>query len=263
MHKRSDDPRSLHEWRDDQLGEGMDTNQACIQCHDEYRDVARLEQHTHHSVGSTGSLCYNCHMSYTSYGLLKAIRSHQIDQPSMATSLETGRPNACNQCHLDKTMAWTAEWLHTWYGTPKPELSDDERRVAAAVLWLLRGDAGQRALMAWSLGWEDARDVSGSDWIAPYLIQLFQDPYLAIQFIANRSLRRDPCFHELSEFFGKRNAERTAAQREALEIWRGNRMAETRSDHDQLLLDAQGNVKQVVFDRLLGERDDRPITLVE
>ena len=93
-------------------------------------------------------------MPPTSYALLKAIRSHQISSPTVAASLETGRPNACNQCHLDKTLDWTAENLQKWYGVPKPKLSKEEKTVAASVLWTLKGDAGQRALMAWSLGWE-------------------------------------------------------------------------------------------------------------
>ena len=47
-------------------------------------------------------------MPYTTYGLLKTIRSH-TDQQSVGRRrrVETGRPNACNLCHLDKTLAWT------------------------------------------------------------------------------------------------------------------------------------------------------------
>ena len=85
-------------------------------------------------------------MSYTTYGLLKAIRSHQVGSPSVQASLETGRPNACNQCHLDQTLAWTAEYLQNWYDVPAPELEADERTVSAALLWTLQGDPGQRAL---------------------------------------------------------------------------------------------------------------------
>ena len=34
-----------------------------------------------------------------------------IESPDVATTLKTGRPNACNLCHLDKTLDWTAEHL--------------------------------------------------------------------------------------------------------------------------------------------------------
>ena len=88
-------------------------------------------------------------MPHTTYGLLKAIRSHEIDSPSVQSTLSTGRPNACNLCHLNKSLAWTAEHLTSWYGESPVELSDDERTIAASVLWALRGDAAQRR---WSLG---------------------------------------------------------------------------------------------------------------
>ena len=106
-------------------------------------------------------------MPYTTYGLLKAIRSHQVDSPDVTASVETGRPNACNQCHLDKSLGWAAAELETRYGIAPPELSRDQREVAAGVLWALEGDAGQRALAAWSFGWEPAREASGSDWMGP------------------------------------------------------------------------------------------------
>ncbi len=100
-----------------QLAKGMASNAACLQCHSSFEK--RPEQHTHHLAGSSGSLCYNCHMPYTSYGLLKALRSHQISNPTVKASLQTGRPNACNLCHLDKSLRWTAQNLFAWYGIPQ------------------------------------------------------------------------------------------------------------------------------------------------
>ena len=100
-----------------------------------------LPEHTHHTTTSSGSVCMNCHMPYTTSGLLKTIRSHQISNPSVQTTRETGRPNACYLCHLDKSLAWTADVLETWYRTPKPALTGDEQTVAASVLTLLKGDA--------------------------------------------------------------------------------------------------------------------------
>jgi predicted CXXCH cytochrome family protein len=167
---------SMHQSQsaDDQLAKQMESNQACVQCHAGIGE--KLVQHTHHPANSSGSLCYNCHMPHTTYGLLKAIRSHQIDSPSVRASLETGRPNACNLCHLDQTLGWTAQHLSSWYQQPAPALNDEHRSTSAALLWLLKGDAGQRALMAWSMGWEPAQDVSGRDWLPPYLAQLLDDP---------------------------------------------------------------------------------------
>ena len=73
-----------------QLAAGMDTDRACVQCHPQVG--TNVAQHTHHAAGSEGSRCYNCHMPYTSYGLLKAARSHQINSPTVAASVQPAAP---------------------------------------------------------------------------------------------------------------------------------------------------------------------------
>src|SRR5205823_2491003 len=93
---------------------------------------------------------------------------------------------------------WTSEKLEQWYGTPQAPLGPDEKTVAASLLWLLRGDAGQRALVAWSMGWKPAQEVAGTSWMPPYLSLLLDDPYDAVRFIAGRSLRSLPAFAEFS-----------------------------------------------------------------
>src|SRR5262249_9552034 len=101
MHKPDTDPRSLHAWADThQVSSGLDGNEGCLQCHEKLR--SNLTAHTKHAAASPGSTCYNCHMPYTTYGLLRALRSHQISSPTVQASVDTGRPNACNLCHLDK-----------------------------------------------------------------------------------------------------------------------------------------------------------------
>jgi formate-dependent nitrite reductase cytochrome c552 subunit len=107
MHIGADDRRGASTWAAaHQVSPGMETNAACLSCHKQFRTNATT--HTRHQNESSGSRCYNCHMPYTSYGLLKALRSHQISSPSVTASVQTGRPNACNACHLDKTLGWTA-----------------------------------------------------------------------------------------------------------------------------------------------------------
>src|SRR6185295_14905062 len=154
------------DWADDQIAPRALGNDACLQCHTpvargfqprsrgpETAALPDITPHTRHRAGSSGSSCYNCHMPHTTYGLLKTIRSHQISSPSVQTTLATGRPNACNLCHLDKTLGWTAQYLDAWYGLTPPTLGDDELSVAASLVWLLEGDAGQRAMIAQSMGW--------------------------------------------------------------------------------------------------------------
>ncbi len=67
--------------------------------------------------------CYNqCHMPFTTYGLLKAIRSHQVSSPSVQAKFgKRAGPIACNQCHQDKTLAWTSDYLSRWYDDAKAE----------------------------------------------------------------------------------------------------------------------------------------------
>ena len=188
MHKAADDPRPLREWADDQLAVGAESDTVCARCHQ------TAISHSHHRAGSSGSTCENCHMPHTTYGLLKTIRSHQISSPSVHTSVDTGRPNACNLCHLDKTLGWTADRLAEWYGISRPALGADEQSVAASVLWLLKGDAGQRAIVAQAMGWRAAQEASGSGWLAPYLALMQKDQYDAVRLIATRSAKTLPPF---------------------------------------------------------------------
>src|SRR5262249_19659675 len=148
--------------------------------------------HTHHAPQSAGSRCQNCHMPYTTYGLLRSLRSHQVSSPSVKATTETGRPNACNLCHLDKSLAWTDERLAAWYRTSPTPLDVDQRSIAAAILWMTKGDAGQRALVAWSMGWRPAQEASGVGWMPPFLAGLLDDPYDAVRFIAGKSLHTLP-----------------------------------------------------------------------
>ena len=261
MHKTPEDPRPIAEWADThQVSAGMDGDAACTQCHQEI--AANVPAHTKHAPESAGSRCYDCHMPYTSYGLLRAIRSHTVTSPSVRESVEVGRPNACNLCHLDRTLAWSAGHLQDWYAQPAPRLDDDERSVAASILWLLRGDAGQRALSAWSYGWKPAQETSGTSWMVPYLGELLGDPYDAVRFIAARSLRSLPGFENLQyDFTGDRQA-RIEAAVGALRAWRTGAQARARRD-PQLLFGLDGALDTTAMRRLFDQRDTRPLFLRE
>jgi predicted CXXCH cytochrome family protein len=240
---------SMHEGDPDrQLARDGDSNAACTQCH---RAIAgALEAHTHHRAGSTGSTCYNCHMPHTTYGLLRAMRSHQISVPGVQAELDTGRPNACNLCHLDRTLAWTADALQRWYGTPLPSLTSQQRTVAASVLEVARGEAGVRAIVAWSMGWSAARAASDGDWMAPYLIELLDDEYAAVRYVAYRSLRQLRGFEDLDYDYVAPQPARWAAQQDA----RGRHSAATR--RPELLHAADGRFLRGELERLMAERPE-------
>lgn len=241
----------------DQLARGMHGNQACYQCHQSYRD--KLAEHTHHSAESAGSLCYNCHMPHTTYGLFKGIRSHQISSPSAAATLTTGRPNACNLCHLDQTLGWTAENLTHWYDQPPLELDEDDRQVAAGIVWLLRGDAVERALAAYAAGSPEARQASGDDWSPPFLAELLEDDYSAVRLVAWRALRRLGWAIDY-DFIG-RSEQRSAARRRVVEQWRAT--PQNRPVNQRLLIGPNGEIDQAALDELLSRRDNEPITIQE
>jgi hypothetical protein len=234
----------------------MEENRACLPCHAEYNADDTLAAHSRHLPESTGSNCYNCHMPYTAYGLLKATRSHQIDSPTVASSLETGRPNACNQCHLDRSLRWAAESLEAWYGQAQPELTEIQQAVPAALIWLLSGDAGQRALMAWSMGWEAARQASGAEWMPQFLTQLLLDPYDAVRLIAHRSLRQHVGFEDFAFNFVGSQPQRQAAINDAAARLEGLAPRTLIDDPDHKL-------PADVLMRLHSQRDDRVIRLAE
>lgn len=261
MHQSANDPRPVEEWRADQLKWGMDGNDACLQCHESYADD--IAAHTYHETDSKGSLCYNCHMPHTSYGLLKAVRAHQVGSPTVAESLETGRPNACNQCHLDKTLAWTNEHLAKWYEIPESELTEDERTIAASILWTLRGDAGQRALMAWSMKWQPAREASGDAWMAPFVAHLLADPYDAVRFSARRTLKKLPGFEDFEMDFRAPPPDLFDGRNRAIQQWLTGQNGPERVTGAELLIHDDGELNEEVIDRLISEIDKRPIDLAE
>ncbi len=261
LHKTADDPRSVAEWADThQVSTEGDGNQACLQCHEPMAE--QVTAHTRHGADSSGSRCYNCHMPYTSYGLLKTIRSHTVSSPSATESVELGRPNACNLCHLDKTVAWTADRLDEWYGTPVPPLDDDDRTVAAALLWLWRGDAGLRAITAQAMGWSPAQEISGTSWMPPHLAEALGDPYEAVRFIAARSLRSLPDYANLSfDFVGPEQARVDTALR-LMQEWRADPRSRRRRD-PELLFDGDGVPRLDAMRRLFDQRDRRGLFLRE
>ena len=268
MHKSAADPRSYEQWADDQLGPEMRTDRACLQCHESFAD--KLEAHTHHATGSSGSECMNCHMPYTTWGLMKGIRQHTIDSPTVRATIENGRPNACNACHIDETLEWSAKQLASWYGHEVPDLSDDQKAVAASLLWLLKGDAGQRALAAWYLGWKPAQEVAGNEWIAPLLAPLLEDPYDVVRYVAARSLRGLPGFEDLDYDYVGDEAARTPAKRKVWDQYKEQRATrpgagetEDTERASRLLLYVDGSLHRVALARLLERRDDRDVTLAE
>ena len=246
---------------DDMLAKKMETNQACLQCHSNYK--TNLSAHTHHAEESQGSQCYNCHMPHTSFSLLGAIRSHQVDSPDVAASTATGRPNACNLCHADQSLQWTAEVLNEWYEKPIPEVPNEDQDISSVLKHLLQGDAGQRALAAWHLGWSSSKEVSGHHWQPRFLAELLDDPYAAVRYVAYKALKSFSGFESFGYDYVASSKQLQEAQSRAIGIWEEQGHAFPVAQSRQVLLDDSGRVYSEQLQALLDKRDDTPIRLRE
>lgn len=247
----------------DQLIPGLSVDAACQGCHTEERFNAALASHTRHAADSAGSSCMNCHMPHATYALFGAIRTHKIGSPDLAASARHGVPNACNLCHLDKTLAWTADRLADWYGYEQPPLSDEQRQVSAAVLWLLKGHAAQRAIAAWHVGWQEARAASGDDWLAPIVAPLLADPYGVVRYVASSSLRKLPNFGALKYDFMAPTDALTQAVDDVVGRWRQRQPAPPSRTGAEVLISAVGTLDEPAVERLLSTRDNRPVEIKE
>lgn len=254
---------SMHDYLEpaDQLVRGVETDATCVGCHESIGH--KLEEHTHHAASSAGSSCMNCHMPHTTYGLFVAMRSHRIDSPSAANQAQSGRPNACNLCHLDQTLEWTGERLHEWYGQPRAAMSKDDRTIAASVLWAVKGNAVQRGLVAWHMGWQPARDASGRKWLGAYLSILLLDPYVAVRRVAYRSIETLPGFSGFEFDFAAPQESLLEKQSEAVVRWQKAMAGQPDRSGPQLLQNARGGMNQAELKRIYAKRDHRPIRISE
>ena len=240
--------------RDDQLGAGMRGDAACVECHPV--QAAEGSAHTHHAPESEGSRCMNCHMPHTTLGLLTAMRSHRVDSPSAMRTHTTGRPDACTLCHLDQPLTWAATHLNDWYGHEIPPIAGEDRSYA--VDRLLRGDAAQRAVYAWHMGWEPALDASGRDWVPGVLAQALDDPYVAVRAIATQSLHAHPVADGVELDFTAEEAERQAIRDAVVERW----LATDPPHRPEVMLDEDG-LDEGLIHILQMVRDDRPVVVSE
>ena len=98
----------------------VQSNAFCMSCH---TDIAKEpEAHTKHQEGSKGSYCYDCHMPRNLLnqvaGVPHFVRSHNmgsIPNPMLTKKMGAeNSPNACHDCHQDKSHDWAIEQLKLW-----------------------------------------------------------------------------------------------------------------------------------------------------
>ena len=88
-------------------------NQLCLQCHVKTYDAPA---HTFHPAGSAGAECKNCHMPGKFYMGNDFRYDHTFRVPRPDLSVKYGTPNACVNCHKEKTNQWAADAVVKWYG---------------------------------------------------------------------------------------------------------------------------------------------------
>lgn len=78
-------------------------NQSCLTCHNNRAED--METHTGHPA-SAGLTCLSCHMPKREF-VGRFLRSdHSFRPPMPEATIKFGSPNACNQCHTDKSPEW-------------------------------------------------------------------------------------------------------------------------------------------------------------
>ena len=89
----------------------------CAQCHApaKYESAA----HRRHADVSPPQACAACHMPERRYMVVDRRHDHGFRIPRPDLSVLTGAPNACNDCHRDKSAAWAAQQIETWFGTER------------------------------------------------------------------------------------------------------------------------------------------------
>ena len=163
-------------------------DQSCVRCHEQFTSRDAIEAHTHHSVGSEGARCMNCHMPRLNEGLQDVVRTHTIFSPTDEKMIESNHPNACNMCHTDRSIDWTLQYLKEWYGREysATKIADAyrDRDGSVAVGWLNSDTEGVRLVAADAICRANDRDALSS------VIEALDDPHLTNRQFARIGLER-------------------------------------------------------------------------
>jgi predicted CXXCH cytochrome family protein len=86
----------------------------CMQCHsaEKYATAA----HHRHESATPPLACASCHMPERTYMVVDRRHDHSFRIPRPDLSARLGTPNACNDCHTDKSAQWAASAIETWHG---------------------------------------------------------------------------------------------------------------------------------------------------
>ena len=134
MHVNDVQCNDCHNVHSGELVLPVEDNQLCLQCH-KAADYNTPNHHYHKGFGEkgdavisesgvkfevgSGTQCYNCHMHGGYYMGVDYRRDHSFRIPRPDLSDKLGTPNACNQCHADKSNRWSMDYIEKWFGTSR------------------------------------------------------------------------------------------------------------------------------------------------
>ena len=163
-----------------QLRRDWDPQGTCTSCHAE---LAR-----DHGGHGDAIDCTSCHMPRTTYGLLQGMISHRITSPDPGARGDL--PDACTQCHVDRTRRWAAESMATLglRGAAIANAAEREAWASRVVLDLVGGDPIQRALAADALARPHVPAPAESR--MSWLVEALVDDYGAVRWMAWRAAKQ-------------------------------------------------------------------------
>ena len=166
---------------------------ACTSCHPVLAEPAAARAHGGHATAT----CLDCHMPRLVMGIDRVVRSHRISSPTDPAVLAMAAPNACNLCHVDRSIQWTVDELrarHEVQLDPRGWAAYGDLELPVGDVWLASPEPAMRLLAA------DAYARSPLARLAlPSLVRRLDDPLphlrvwtlFAVEAILGRRVRDD------------------------------------------------------------------------
>ncbi len=123
----------------------VEGNALCTRCHgpepdSRFATLASREydtpEHHFHRQGSAAAECVACHMPARTYMVVDPRRDHGFRVPRPDLSARLGTPNACNGCHVERSVQWAQDSIASHFG-------DTRRRGDHFADVIAAGRAGQ------------------------------------------------------------------------------------------------------------------------
>ncbi|WP_321779064.1 multiheme c-type cytochrome [Sulfurimonas sp.] len=191
----------------------------CYQCHTPKKYTEK--KHHKHKVASQGSSCISCHMPSRVYMGVDERNDHSFRVPRPDLSVGSDIPNACNNCHKDKSADWATEAMLKWY----KKVPIGKQNFSHALEALRRNDKnGQKYL--YDVLMSDAPNIAKAtvvEYLGNYkslksykkILELLKSDDLEIRLNALHSLESYPIKYRLALTFNLLEDKRNIIQMEA------------------------------------------------